>query len=187
MSRPHPDLLLSYAQVVPEAMGRYYYGRWWKLRASSADLSPGELQALYTLAPRWGNLEDFEDWANRHSAIGVHDGRAWAKCLRSWGEDDRAWQILSIKTPEPNFPSTPPTLPRERLENTWRASPANMVNAQQFAYVLEQSGEQLASDEIIVTVANEEHAPPWFLQKAAWILARSGHPGEAVDMLLQPR
>ena len=182
----HPELLLAYAQDVPEPMGRYYYGRWWKLRAPSADLTPAERHAFYLLAPRWGNLEDFEGWAKHHSALGVSDYREWAACLHAWGEDDRAWQILAVMVPEPSFPGLLPTVPRDRLESVWRTSPENAVNAQQLALVLQRAGELVASDEIVVAVAEQENASAWFKQKAAWILARSGHPGEAVDIVLQP-
>ncbi len=181
----HPEFLLAYAQIVPETMGQYYYKRWWKLRGQSADLTPVEVRGFYALAPRWGNLEDFEEWMKRHSARGVSDYREWAACLRTWGEDERAWQILAIKVPEPVFPTVASSLTRERLEAIWRTSPENAINAQQLAKFLQQEGEQRRSDEIVITVANEKNAPPWFTQKAAWLLARSGHPGEAVDMLLR--
>ncbi|HEY3900033.1 MAG TPA: O-antigen ligase family protein [Chthoniobacter sp.] len=184
----HPELLLAYAQVVPEAMGEYYYRRWWKLRGESpAEFTPGELKAFYTLAPRWGNLDDFEEWTRHHSALGITEYKEWASCLRAWGEDDRAWQILAVKTPEPTFPSAPPSESRERLEATWRAAPDNAVNAQQLAFVLRKAGDEAASDEIIITVAEQENPPTWFRNKAAWLLARSGHSGEAVDMLLKPQ
>jgi hypothetical protein len=92
-----------------------------------------------------------------------------------------------VKTPEPNFPTSAPLESRERLEATWRAAPDNAVNAQQLASVLQKAGEEAASGEIIITVAEQENPPTWFRNKAAWLLARSGHPGEAVDMLLKPQ
>jgi hypothetical protein len=182
----HPELLLAYAQIVPEAMGKYYYRRWWKSRGESlADLTPGELKAFYALAPRWGNRDDFEEWARHNGALSFTDYREWASCFRAWGEDDRAWQILADKTPEPSFPSGVPSDMRERLEATWRSSPDNLVNAQQLASVLRKAGDELASDEVVISVAENGNPPAWFRNKAAWILARSGHFGEAVDLLLK--
>ena len=183
----HPQLLLTYAQLVPETAGPYYYGRWWKLRASAPDLTPAELQNFYALAARWGHREDFEEWAQHHAADGVRDYRQWAALLRGWGEDDRAWQMMSLKVMEPSFPVTPPTVSRGVLENIWRTAPENVVNAQQLALVRQRAGEQADSDEIIIAVANGENAPPWFVDKAAWLLARAGRTGEAVDLLLRPR
>ena len=182
----HPQLLLAYARLVPEAYGPYYYGRWWKLRSGAPDLTPAELRNFYVLAARWGNREDFEEWAKHHAADGVRDYRQWAALLHGWGEDDRAWQMMSLKVMEPSFPAAPPTVPRAVLENVWRTTPENVVNAQQLALVRQRAGEQTDSDEIVITVANGENAPPWFVNKAAWILARGGRTGEAVDLLLRP-
>jgi hypothetical protein len=183
----HPHLLLAYAQIVPEAFASYYYGRWWKLRSDAPDLSTSELHSFYVLAARWGNREDFQEWTKRHGAYGVRDYREWASLLHNWGEDDRAWQILSIKISEPSYPAAPPTVPRDGLEATWRTRPENVVNAQQLALARQRDGEQAESDDIIIAVAHGEKAPPWFVDKAAWILARGGHKGEAVDLLLRPR
>jgi O-antigen ligase len=181
----HPQMLLIYAKSVPEVMGQYYFRRWWKLRAAAADLTPGELRDFYEVAPRWGNLEDFEDWARQHGAIGVRDYREWAALYHHWAKDERAWQILSVKTPEPAFPSAKPTVPRDLLEASWRITPDNVVNAQQLALVLQLAGDQPGSDAIVTAVARKQNAPPWFVQKGAWILERSGHPGDAVELLLQ--
>jgi hypothetical protein len=145
------------------------------------------LQNFYILARRWEKREDFEEWAKHHAADGVRDFRQWASLLHGWGEDDRAWQLMSIKVAEPSFPIAPPNVPRGVLETTWRRTPENAVNAQQLALVRQRAGEQADSDEIIITVANGENAPPWFVDKAAWILARAGRRGEAVDLLLRPR
>ncbi|MEI9896111.1 MAG: hypothetical protein WDN28_20165 [Chthoniobacter sp.] len=138
----HPQLLLAYAQIVPPQYGSYYYGRWWKLRANAPDLSTLELRDFYVLAPRWGNKEDFEEWSKRHAADGVRDYRQWAALWHAWGEDDRAWKLLSIKLVEPSFPVVPSTVPREVLETTWRTRPENVVNAQQLALVRQRAGEQ---------------------------------------------
>jgi hypothetical protein len=183
----HPQLLLAYAQLVPETLAPYYYGRWWKLRANAPDLTEEELRDFYLLAPRWGNREDFQAWSRRHAACGIRDYRQWAALLHGWGADDEAWQILSVKSSDPPYPGAPPNVPREVLESTWRTRPENVVNAQQLAQVRQQAGDQAGCDEILVTVANGEKPPLWFVNKAAWALARAGRPGEAVDLLLRPR
>jgi hypothetical protein len=117
----------------------------------------------------------------------VRDYLQWAALYHTWGQDDRAWQILATKVGEPAFPAAVSTVPRDMLESTWRMRPENVVNAQQLALVRQRAGEQTESDEIIIIVANGENPPPWFVHKAAWILARSGRTAEAVDLILRPR
>jgi hypothetical protein len=183
----HPQLLLTYAQLLPEVYQEYYYRRWWKLRGGARDLTPSEFQRFYALAAHWGSREDFAEWSKHHSADGVRDYRQWATLLHQWGDDDRAWQMISLKVMEPSFPAVPSTIPRGVLETTWRTSPEDIVNAQHLALVRRRAGDQAGSDEIITTVANAKDAPPWFVEKAAWILARAGRKDEALDLLLRPR
>ncbi len=183
----HPEFLLAYAQTQPEQRARYYFGRWWKLRANAADLSDVELQSLYTLAPKLGNLEDFQEWAKNHAASGLRDYRQWAALLHGWGADEQAWQILSLKVPEPAFPAAVPNVSREMLEKAWRIKQDNVVTAQQLAQLRLQAGDKDGSDEIIIEVANSEKAPPWFIDKAAWLFARGGRMDDAVELLLRPR
>jgi hypothetical protein len=183
----HPQFLLAYAQTLPEQQARYYFGRWWKLRANASDLTDAELQALYTLVGRWGNLEDFQEWMKSHPALGARDYRQWAALLHAWGADEQAWQLLSPQVHEPSFPDTPPSVPRETLEKAWRAKQDNVVTAQQLAQLRLQAGDKDGSDEIIIGVANGENPPPWFVDKAAWLLARGGRMDDAVELALRPR
>ncbi|MEZ0254180.1 MAG: O-antigen ligase family protein [Chthoniobacter sp.] len=183
----HPQFLLAYAQTMPEQRARYYFGRWWKLRANATDLTDAELQSLYTLAPQWGNLEDFQEWTKTHAALGLRDYRQWATLLHAWGADEQAWQILSLKVPEPGFPATLPNISREVLEKAWRAKQDNVVTGQQLAQLRLQAGDKDGSDEIIIEVAHGEKPPPWFINKAAWLFARGGRTEDAVDMLLRSR
>jgi hypothetical protein len=183
----HPALLLTYAASLPEIAGRTYFERWWKLRGDAVDLSPSEIEAFYALAPRWGRPEDFASWMKVHAALETRDFRRWAALLHGWREDDRAWQIFSAMRSEPQFPAKVPDTPRERLETTWRTTPQNFVNAQQLAFTELRAGDQAASDNIIITVARGANPPQWFVEKAAWILARAGRSGEAVSLLLQSR
>lgn len=183
----HPQFILAYAQTLPEPQARYYFGRWWKLRANAGDLTEAELQGLYTLAGRWGTLGDFQEWAKNHAALGVRDYRQWAGLLHGWGADEQAWQLLSPKVPEPAFPDTTPNVSRETLEKAWRAKQDSVVTAQQLAQLRLQAGDKDGSDEIIIGVANGENPPPWFVDKAAWLLARGGRMDDAVELALRPR
>jgi len=183
----HPPLLLTYAQCVPKQEGQYYFDRWWKLRGPAMDLSPAELRDFYALAARWGKREDLDAWMKSHAAWATRDLPAWAALLHARGDDDRAWLLLSAQHPDPAFPATPPAVSRERLEATWRTIPQDFVNAQQLAMADWQFGDTAASDEVILTVARGEKPPPWFVEKAAWVLARAGRTREAVALLLQPR
>jgi hypothetical protein len=49
------------------------------------------------------------------------------------------------------------------------------------------AGDKAASDEVILAVARGAGPPPWFVDKAAWVLAHAGRTREAVALLLQPR
>jgi O-antigen ligase len=115
----HPQLLLTYAKIVPEEIGRYYYGRWWKLRAEAPDVTAAELHSFYGLAPRWGNREDFEEWARRHEGYGMRDYRQWAALLHAWGDDEQAWRLLSNRIDEPIFAIPLPT-GATRSSSPWR-------------------------------------------------------------------
>jgi hypothetical protein len=183
----HPKFLLAYAQTLPPPQARYYFGRWWKLRANADDLTDAELRALYTLAGRWGNLQDFQEWMKNHATLAARDYRQWAALLHGWGADEEAWQLLAPKVSDPAFPPALPNVSRETLEKAWRAKQDSVVTAQQLAQIRRQAGDKDGSDEIIIGVANGENPPPWFLDKAAWLLARGGRMDEAVELALRPR
>ncbi len=181
----NPRLLLSYAQMVPEDQARASYALWWKARALTADLDPGEVAAFYQAAGRWGTRAEFGEWMHRRATWQARDHREWARLLLAWGDGEAAWQILAASTPEQDFPRLPAALAREPLETKWRIAPANLVNAQELAAVLARDGERGASERLILIVAAREDAPWWFAQKAAHILARRGEFGEAVAILLK--
>jgi O-antigen ligase len=183
----HPPLLLAYAQCVPPIEGSYYFGRWWKLRGEAMDLSPTELRDFYLLASRWGKRPDFETWMKLHADWAGRDYRAWAAVLHASGDDERAWQLLSVNHAEPAFPPAASETSRERLEANWRLTPRDFVSAQQLAMADLAAGDKAASDEVILAVARGAGPPPWFVDKAAWVLAHAGRTREAVALLLQPR
>jgi O-antigen ligase len=183
----NPQLLLAYARLVPDMQAGYYYGRWWKQRAHMPDLNPAEVRDFYLLAARWGNREQLDEWMTQRASREPRDFRDWAALLHAWREDDRAWKLLAAHTTEPTFPRNAPTHPRPQLESTWRMNTQNLVNAQQLAQIRDLAGEHAERDEILVAVATSAKAPPWFIDKAAYILARQGRVPEAVSLLLRPR
>lgn len=181
----NPSLLLPYAVYAPEEQARYYYSIWWQERALTADLTRAELEIFYAHAAHWGARSQFDEWMRRRASWKDRDYRAWATLLHQWGDDQRAFQLLSEHLPEPEFPKNPPTVPRDQLETRWRVTPRNVVNAQHLALVLRQAGETIQSDEIILAVTRQEHAPAWFNTKAGYIYARMGRHGEGVETMLR--
>ena len=181
----HPRLLLAYAATVPAEQARYYYARWWKERALTADLDPGEITAFYQNAPDWSGRAQFGEWMRRRAGWRTRDHRAWARLLHAWSDERPAWQLLAEVTPEQDFPVLPAALPREALETKWQNAPGNLVNAQQLAALRAREGETVPAEEIVLAVAARDEAPWWFVQKAAHILARRARFGEAVALLLK--
>ena len=181
----HPELLLPYAQALPDAQARYYYALWWETRALSAELTASELEIFHRHLTRWGNRTQFDEWMRVRSAWERRDFRLWARLLHQWGDERRAFELLAARLPEPAFPAEAPGTPRDQLELKWRITPKNFVNAQQLAQARRLASETVQSDEIILAVATRDEAPPWFVTKAAHILARQGRRGEAVELLLR--
>jgi len=182
----HPRLLLAYARMVPPEQARYYYALWWKDRALTAELDPGEVTAFYQNATRWSGRTQFGEWMRRRAAWRERDHREWARLLHAWSDEELAWQLLAAFAPEPAYPEVPATLPREALETRWEIAPTNFVNAQQLAAVRIRDGETAQGEEIVLAVAARADAPSWFVQKAAHIFARRARLGEAVALLLRP-
>jgi O-antigen ligase len=183
----NPDLCLAYAPLVTDAAARHFYGIWWKERALTAELRQAEIDAFYSNASRWGTRAQFDQWMKHRAAWRERDFRQWATLLHEWKDDVAAFQLLAHFMSEPEFPKAKPSMPREQLETRWRISPTNVVNARDLASARHRDGETLQSDQIIVTVAAQEGAPPWFLRKAAHIYARDGRHSEAVAILLRSR
>ena len=181
----NPSLLLAFARLVPEPQQGYYYGRWWKVRSSAKDYSEPEIRDFYALAPRWGQREQLDEWIARHPEREKKDFLAWATLLHAWGDDTHAWQLLAAHVPEPPFPAKAPTVPRPRLETVWRTTPQNLVNAQQLAQACDLAGDAAQRDEVLLAVATDPKSPPWFVEKAAHILARQRKIPEAVALLLR--
>jgi len=181
----HPELLLPYAQSLPDEQGRYFYSLWWENRALTAELTASELEIFYRHVTRWGNRTQFDEWMRIRTAWEARDYRLWARLLHQWGDARRAFEILAARLPEPEFPADPPRPSRDELEMKWRITPKNTVNAQQLAHARRLASETVQSDELILAVAARDYAPRWFTTKAAYILARSGRHGEAIPFLLR--
>jgi hypothetical protein len=181
----NPSLLLDYAQFVPVEQARYYYSIWWQERALTNDLTPDELTLFYRNAARWGSRSQFDDWRREHAAWKARDFRLWAALLHQWGDEQQAFALLAEYLPEPAFPKASPAVDRAQLEMKWRITPKNVVNAQQLALVRQLAGETVESDEIILAVAQQENAPPWFVIKAGYAYARMGRHGEGVAVMLR--
>ena len=185
----HPELLLTYAKLVPEAQARYYYSLWWQVRATGGTLRKVEIEDFYSFAPRWGTRSQFDEWMSRRAEWEPRDYRRWAMLLHQWGDEERAWALLSRRIPEPASPGGEVKTARSQLERVWRLTPGNFVNAQQLALLLHNAGETVQGDEIILAAAAQEVAtvPPWFLHKAGYIYARNGRLGEAVAVVLRSK
>ncbi len=182
----NPRLLLTYAGFVPPEQARYYYSLWWQQRGLEAELDSREVEAFYKNACAWGELSQFDHWMKRRADWEERDHRCWAGLLHRWGDEDRAWTLLSRYIAEPQFPAGNVDAPRLQLETRWRQSPKNVVNAQQFAQALYRAGDKAQSDEVVLAVAaqNAPLPPPWFVHRAAYVYARQGRLGEAVAKLL---
>ena len=181
----NPRLLLAYARLLPQSQAGYYYGRWWKTRATASDCGEAEIKDFYKLAERWGGRVQLDEWIARNRHREARDFRAWAKLLHTWGDDTYAWKLLAAHVAEPPFPAKAPAIPRPALETAWRTNPQNLVNAQQLAHVLELAGDTVGRDAVLLAVARTENAPPWFVEKAAHILARQEQIREAVALLVR--
>lgn len=181
----NPDLLLTYAELVNDQHARELYHIWWRERALTGKLTELEITTFYRNVADWGTVEQFEKWTDHHAALKTKDFRFWAAQLHRWGDDQRAFALLSEFIAEPQFPKNPPGSSLTQLEAVRRVSPQNLVNAQQLAHARSVSGDQSGSDELIITVAQSPQAPPWFLHRAAYAQARSQKYKEAVDLLLR--
>lgn len=181
----HPELLLAFARHADEAPGRDAFDRWWQVRGLGSDrIEDAEVDAFYMLASRWGNGTQLAAWIAKHPERKARDFRMWAALEHVWGNDARAWELLSSAIPEPSFPGAPPTA-REPLELKWRTDRADIVNARALAHFLAHSGDAAASQQIIMEVAQRPGAPQWFVQKAAHLLAKEQRTSEAVALLLR--
>jgi len=182
----HPDLALLFSEGLSDEAGRHYYELWWRQRGAQAtDISEAEAAAFVRVAARWGSAEQLDSWMQRHPKRAKEHFRGWAYLLHTWGNDEKAWEILQREMPEPGFPAGQLRQKREELGFLWRHNPEDIVNARTYAQLLDSAGEQEESENVIRTVAARADAPKWFLEKAAHQLARKKDFAKAVEFALR--
>ena len=180
------DLGLLLGERLPDEEGRRYYDHWWAQRGSVLSQVPdAESAAFLRLAPRWGTPEHLGIWMQRHPERLDADYRQWASLLSGWHEDEKAWGILQREIKEPEFPTASTRLQRADLDFRWRHTPDDIVNARNYAQLLAQAGDAEASNQVILAVAQRPDGPKWFLEKAAFVLARERRFAEAVQTALR--
>jgi hypothetical protein len=184
----HPELLLLYLQSAPEEERRGIFERWWKARGlSNGALTENEVRLFYAFVARFGAPEHLEQWVQRRSRQRAADYKTWAGLFHEWRDDARAWELIKASVPDPSYPTAGPNFSQEQLELRWRTEPDDFVTARALAQVLLRSGDSEGSSKIILAIAARPDAPPWFVNKAAHLLAESGRVGEAVEIVLKPR
>ena len=181
----NPRLMLSYLRLQPNADGAYYFQRWWNERAFADDLAQFEIDDFYAAAAKYGNAASFNEWMRRHPAQEATDYLRWAALLHYWKFDADAWKLLAPRTAEPGYPTTPIKETQGDLEAKLFVDQDNAVLAQTLARVYATSGQPDKEREVVADVAKGPNAPSWFLQKAAFLEAGSGHYEEAVAFLLR--
>ncbi len=188
----HPELALSYAEIIVEELRepdehiRAYYELWWEKRAE-AEVAEDEVLVFYRYASRWSSPEQLEQWMKRHASRHGRDHRVWMELLHGWKQDERAWQIYSGVMPEPAYGEMPKSTKREVLENRYRLAPENAAHALALAQMLDAEGDKAAAQKIIFTVAQRTDAPPWFIRKAAYLLAAEKNFAAAVETALREK
>jgi hypothetical protein len=181
-----PDLALVFSEKVPNEQGRDYFQLWWRDRGSKdAAIPAAEADTFLRLAEQWGTPEQLQQWMATHEDHRAREYRQWAALLHHWGRDNEAWALLHGQVSEPTFPSFMPKAPRDQLEFRWIHSPADIVNARNYAQLLQASGDLPGMEAVILGVAEKADAPKWFLEKAAHILARKRDYSGAVELVLR--
>ncbi len=148
-------------------------------------LSDHEAKAFYKLAPEFSTAENFASFMQARPALALRDYRECAKALHAFGDDAHAWQLLSVKNHEPELPPPPPGVQRSDLERRLRVSPDSAINARSLAALCQSEGDVAAAQSVILAFAERPIAPPFFTNKAAYILHAEGRLKEAVEMMLR--
>lgn len=181
----HPDLLLTYAEARSKTTGREYFDLWWGRRGSKPEpISGDEAEAFLRLAERWATPEQLITWARlpNRPATG---SRRLVEFLKEREAYEQAWEVAAMELKEPSYPLNPPTTSRELLEKRWIERPSDVVNARNYAQVLDQQGHPEEAGKVIVQAAEAPGAPRWFVEKAAHELARDKKHRQAVNLALR--
>ncbi len=186
-------LALVYARMLVEELYespddvRGFFDLWWEERAFAEDLTDTEVGDFYLYAARWSEPGEFLRWAGKHGGRLRAEYRTWVRLLHGWQRDADAWAIYRLAMPEPALAESHPGDTREVLERQWRNSPENPSRALDYAQFLQAKGETAALRTVITGAAARADAPPWFLRKAAHLLAQDGDMAEAVEMALREK
>ena len=181
----HPELLLTFARIVPEPASRLAYERWWAERGSiPCNLDDREVDAFYKSVARWGTQKQLEQFCNRHPDLLERDFKIWVVLLHEWKADDAAWEILATAWPEFISPPVPLRGDQSNLALRWDADPRDFVSAREYIDHLTTKGDVKRANEVIITVSRRPGAPEWFIRKAARLLAAEGKTREAVILFL---
>jgi O-antigen ligase len=183
----HPDLLLTYAAYVAtrdETSGREYFNLWWERRGSKPEpVSTEESKGFLEVAVRWATVDQIASWTRLHG--GPAQGlRRLVEILREKGAFAEAWTIAAMELREPEYPAELPVLTLSELRANWTEHPSDVVNARNYAQVLEQQKDHEGALDVIVKVARQDGAPRWFQEKAAFELARREQHEDAVRFAL---
>jgi O-antigen ligase len=185
----HPSLALEYVPYAPREEGAAVFEKWWRERGGNRAVTPTdhEATAFYKLAPEFSTAEDFAGFMQARPALAQRDFFACAKTLHAFGDDARAWQLLSTRRHEPKLPEPPGGVQRSDLERRLRASPDSATNARALAALCLSEGDETAAQDVIVSFAQRPLAPPFFIDKAAYVLKAQDRLKEAVEMMLRQK
>jgi O-antigen ligase len=183
----HPALALEYVTFVSREEGATVFEKWWEERGSDRNvtLTAHEAKAFYKLAPSYSTAENFAIFMQARPALAQRDFLACAKALHAFGDNARAWHLLSIRQHEPELPPPLRGVLRTDLERRLRVSPDSAPNALALAALCLSEGDEAGAQSVIVSFARRPVAPPFFTHKAAYILKAQGKLEEAVEMMLR--
>lgn len=181
----HPDLLLVYAEARAETSGREYFDLWWGTRGSKPEpVSTEETEVFLRLLERWATPEQVSTWS-RLPGRSPAGSRRMVEFLEGRKAFEQAWEIAKMELKEPDYPPDFPKIPREQLQKRWLERPSDVVNARNYAQVLDQQGDHKGAVQVIAQTAKAPDAPRWFVEKAAYQLARENQYQEAVRFALR--
>jgi len=183
----NPKLALAYARRLPEEETRPFFEGWWKERGRAKDLSADEIRDFYTYGKRWATGGQILEWMSLHAWRRKEDFRSWAALLHGAGMSERAWQLCQGRVVDPPYPANSGSVPPAEIEARIRIAPENTANLVELARMSEESGDRDTAQKIVLDVAAKQDAPPWFLRKAAHLLAAEGRYPEAMEMILREK
>jgi O-antigen ligase len=181
----HSDLLLTYAEARADTSGREHFDLWWERRGSKPEpVSTEEAEGFLRVAERWASPDQIATWARLPGRLKTGSHRL-VEFLKGKQAFKQAWEIASVEFKEPEYPPDLPTMSRDALRKRWLESPSDVVNARNYAQVLDYQGDHEGAEQVIARTAETTNAPRWFVEKAAYQLARRNRHEDAVRFALQ--